>query len=67
MDTEKSWEFAHEYVRDLEKKMEAEHKEYKYPAMVGTLQGQLSSIFIGLSVYHPEAFKMVLERMEITF
>lgn len=65
-DTEKSWEYAHEYVKKIEQEAEAEYGTNKYAAMTGTLQGTLSSLFIGLSVYHPEAFSFVLKRMELT-
>lgn len=61
-----SWELAHRHVDSMEKEMEEKHKEYKWAAMVGTLQGNLSSIFITLSVYHPEAFERVLRQLDIT-
>lgn len=61
-----SWELAHRHVDSMEKQMEEKHKEYKWAAMVGTLQGNLSSIFITLSVYHPEAFERVLKQLDIT-
>lgn len=66
MEDQKTWELADEYVNKLEKDMEEKYQEYKWAAMVGNLQSQLGSIFIGLSIYHPDAFKMILERMEIT-
>lgn len=65
-DQEKSWEYAHEFVKKIEQEAEKEYGEHKHSAMVGTLSGTLSSLFIGLSVYHPEAFSFVLKRMDLT-
>lgn len=64
-DHEKSWEYAHEYVKKIEKNAEEKYgNDLKYPAMTGTLQSVLSSIFINLAVYHPDALIRVRENLD---
>ena len=58
----KTWELVNEYVDDLNRKLEVENPNYKWPSMCGALQAELGNIMIQLSVYHPEAFEMVVQK-----
>lgn len=59
----KTWELANDFIKQLEQEMEAEDGgAYKWPKMVGALQCNLGTILIQLSVYHPEAFEMIVEK-----
>lgn len=66
MEKTKTWELAKQHVNSIEKAMEEEYKENKWPAMVGVMESQLSHIFITLSVYHPEAYERILNQLELT-
>lgn len=61
----RSWEIADNYVKNLEKEMDIKYGENKWAALSGALQGDLSGIFIILSIAYPEAFEKILKNLNI--
>jgi len=55
-----AFEFVNQYIDAMGKEMEIECKEFKYPAMVGILHANLSSILTDISICYPEALDRVL-------
>ena len=58
------WQIAHQYIDDLKEKYKKEDPEYIYPCVTGALSSDLSSIFINLSVYYPEAYEFIIKNFK---
>ena len=56
---------ARNHVETLEKRVEDTYgKEYKWAAMVGSLEATLSSILFRVYYSNPDAYKDILEQLE---
>lgn len=53
-----SWEYARKYADQIAKKCEGCSTEY-------AMDKALSNVFIRLKIYHPEAFKKILELLRL--